>query len=85
MKMLPIAGGIVFVFVVAFALYVRSVPPVKVTLPKINLQDLQAAQGIPEFMNIKTDPVIKKESPEEPKVQAAASDEKPPADETIEL
>jgi hypothetical protein len=81
MKMVPYVVGAMVVFMIAFALFVRSVPPK--TIPKPILQQQQARGGVPDFMNVDTKPSVKqgmeealKETaevvPEEEPIKAAA-------------
>lgn len=91
MKIIPYAVGLIVICMLAFAFFVRSVPPK--TIPKPILQQPQAQGGIPEFMHVDTEPVVtqaKEEAKEAPKEESA--DETAPvegtattAEETIEL
>ncbi len=54
------AGGVLLVFLMAFGLYVRSVPPTaSVKLDADSLQQPQFQGGVPDFMNVDTEPMIK--------------------------
>jgi hypothetical protein len=51
---------VLLVFLIAFGLYVRSVPPtVPVKLDADSLKQPQFQGGVPEFMNVDTEPMIK--------------------------
>jgi hypothetical protein len=53
-------GGVVFVFLLAFALYVRSVPPkvVPTTIDPTTLQQPQFQGAVPEFMKGDAEPMV---------------------------
>lgn len=57
MKLLPYAGGAIFLVMTIFAIYVRSVPPV--TIPKVTVPQPQFEGGIPEFTAVNTEPNVK--------------------------
>lgn len=51
---LPYVGGAIFLFMIVFSIYVRSVPPK--TIPKPIIQQVQSQGGIPEFTVVDPDP-----------------------------
>mmetsp|Transcript_134193 Transcript_134193/g.199662 ORF Transcript_134193/g.199662 Transcript_134193/m.199662 type:complete len:135 (-) Transcript_134193:94-498(-) len=61
LKLLPMAGGVILVFLLAFGLYVRSVPPkvVPTTIDPTTLQQPQFQGAVPEFMNVDAEPRVK--------------------------
>ena len=81
MQMLPIVGGIAFVLLVIFALYVRSVPPKE----PMSIDSPQFQGGVPEFMNVDTEPMVKEALEEASEVLKNLDDEKDEPVETIEL
>jgi hypothetical protein len=59
MKWLPIAGGVMLMMLLAFGVWVRSVPPVVIKLEKPPIvQGGGGGGGIPEFMTMDTQPVV---------------------------
>ncbi len=55
--MLPYAGAVIVFFLLAFSIYVRSVPP---KAPKVDPAATTAYQGeIPEYFNVDTQPLVK--------------------------
>lgn len=75
--------GAVVVVMLAFALWVRSVPPK--TIPKPILQQPQAQGGAPDFMNIETEPLVKKEVLKESTEEAPAKPIEAAAAESMDL
>ena len=55
--MLPYAGGLVVVGLIAFAMYVRSVPPYEPP-PRPKVQQFPGG-AVPEFMHVDTEPIVK--------------------------
>ena len=80
MQMLPVVGGVIFVLLVVFAIYVRSVPPKEPSLDQPQFQG-----GTPEFMNVDTEPMVKEALEEASEVLKNLDDEKGEPVETIEL
>lgn len=91
MKLLPYAGGGLVVFLLIFAIYVRSVPPktvIKPFNPENIIQQPLPQGGVPEFMNVDARPMDKEGVEGAGKVMGGDGGSKPeeeePKAETIE-
>ena len=88
--MLPIAGGVIFLMMIAFALYVRSVPPKQPTItiqqspPDLGQSSINDDPMLQEALK-EAEEALKKMKAEEEEAAAATASGGSEAGETIEL
>lgn len=70
LKIVPYIVGVMVFFMIAFAIYVRSVPPK--FIPKPVLQQPQFQGDTPDFSNMDTEPMVKQAIEEAMKKKSAA-------------
>ncbi len=79
MKFLPHIGGAIFLFMIVFSLYVRSVPPV--TVPKVTVPQPEFQGGTPEFTAVNTESKVNIAIEDTPAVDKEPNE----SEETIDL
>jgi hypothetical protein len=92
MKWLPIAGGVILMILIAFGVWVRSVPPMVIKKMETPPLIVQGGGGMPEFMTMDTQqrPVVTKDEksgfdkPQDPPGPQAQSKDDPQV-ESVEL